>query len=121
MQLYIRIYLADGRRVETTSVTMGTPLILPQNPGPPVVPVTYDTEQRFGELTFQNGDFFLIGKDQNSYSRYSGEGTNVSCNYLTCKQKTVTSNVFNRKVKRKEVWTKLPKSPLLRLGDFTVE
>ena len=29
MQLYIRIYLADGRRVETTSVTMGTPLVFP--------------------------------------------------------------------------------------------
>ena len=80
-----------------------------------------DTSQNTYTFRFQDGDIFLIGKDTNSYSRYSGEATNISCNYLTCKQKTVTSNVFNRKVKRKEVWTKLPKSPLLRLGDFTVE
>ena len=48
------IYLADGRRVETVSTTWYTPLILPLPGQPPVISVRYDTEQRFGELTFRD-------------------------------------------------------------------
>ena len=47
-------YLADGRRVETVSTTWYTPLILPLPGQPPVISVRYDTEQRFGELTFRD-------------------------------------------------------------------
>ena len=65
---------------------------------------------------FQDDDFYLIGSDTRSFSRYSGEEEAVSCNYLTKKQKTTTSNVFDDKVKPTETWTDLPDEPLERLG-----
>ena len=80
-----------------------------------------DTSQNTYTFRFQDGDIFLIGKDTNSFSRYSGEATNESYNYLTRKQKTTTSNAFDKSVRPKEVWTKLPKTPLQRLGDFRIE
>ena len=80
-----------------------------------------DTSQNTYTFRFQDGDFFLIGKDTNSFSRYSGEATNESYNYLTHKQKTTTSNAFDKSVRPKEVWTKLPSAPLQRLGDFRIE
>lgn len=65
---------------------------------------------------FQDGDFYLIGSDTRSFSRYSGEEEAVSCNYLTKKQKTTTSNVFDDKVKPTETWSDLPDEPLEKLG-----
>ena len=70
---------------------------------------------------FQNGDMMLIGKDEYSMSRYSGESEEVSCNYLTRKCKTTKSNAFDPDVKDKVAWTTLPKAPLKRLGDFMIE
>ncbi len=59
---------------------------------------------------------------QNTYTfRFQDGDTNESYNYLTRKQKTTTSNAFDKNVRPKEVWTKLPKTPLQRLGDFRIE
>ena len=65
---------------------------------------------------YQDGDFYLIGSEVQSYSRMSGEAENVSNNYLTKKQKTTTSNVFDDKVKPTETWSDLPDEPLEKLG-----
>jgi hypothetical protein len=68
---------------------------------------------------YQDGDFFLIGKDQTELSRYSGETTDTSENYLTHKRQVTTGNAFrNSKVKEVTRWTNLPKEPLKRLGEF---
>lgn len=65
---------------------------------------------------WQNGDFFLIGKNYGSFSRYSGEAKNVSENYLTHKMRTVTSNVLDEDVPEEETWIDLPDVPLQKLG-----
>ena len=68
---------------------------------------------------YQDGDFFLIGKDETELSRYSGETTDTSENYLTHKRQVTTGNAFrNSKVKEVTRWTNLPKEPLKRLGEF---
>lgn len=64
----------------------------------------------------QNGDFFKIGEEQYEMSRLTGEDQLVSYNYLTHKKQTVTANAMDEKVKKKEKWEKIPKSPLQRLG-----
>ena len=64
---------------------------------------------------YQNGDFFLIGKDYGSFSRYSGEAVKVSENYLTHKKQTITYNMFEEG-EEKEKWTTLPSKPLEKLG-----
>lgn len=66
---------------------------------------------------FQNGDFFLIGKDETGFSRMTGEAEEVSENYLTWKRQVKTFNMFEEG-HEKEKWTKIPRSPLQRLGDF---
>ena len=70
---------------------------------------------------YQNGDFYLIGKDTKSFSRYSGESVEVSENYLTHKRLTTTSNMMDDNVKPKEVWTKIPADPLEKLGAKMLE
>ena len=65
---------------------------------------------------FQDGDFFLIGKDEHSLARNTGEELTISENYLTHKRQTITSNAFDDTIKPVEKWTTLPKEPLLRLG-----
>ena len=47
---------------------------------------------------FQDDDFFLIGFDSQSYSRYSGEAENVHRDYLAHKQLTTTFNMLDDKV-----------------------
>ncbi|MBQ1794113.1 MAG: FG-GAP repeat protein [Treponema sp.] len=66
---------------------------------------------------FQKGDFFLIGKNYGSFSRYSGDAQKVSENYLARKKQTVTYNMFDDSVPEKETWTKLPSAPLVKLGE----
>ena len=71
---------------------------------------------------WQNGDFFLIGKDVSSQSRYSGELIEVSENYLTFKRQEKHSGVFvDSDVKESEKWTKIPRTPLKRLGTFEMD
>ena len=65
---------------------------------------------------YQDGDFYLIGSEVQSYSRMSGEAENVSKNYLTKKQLTTTFNMADDKVKPTETWSDLPDEPLERLG-----
>ena len=69
---------------------------------------------------FQNSNFFLIGEEEYSMSRYNGDVFEVSTNYLTSKQKTTQTQVF-KNAKRKESWTTLPKEPLKRLGEFPLQ
>ena len=69
---------------------------------------------------FQNGDFYLIGEDNNSYMRNTGDGDTYSYNYLTHKKQHVKYNIFDESVKPKESWSNLPKTPLKKLGSFTM-
>ncbi|MBR2201832.1 MAG: hypothetical protein IJ894_14050 [Bacteroidales bacterium] len=80
-----------------------------------------DSDASVYVFRFQNGDFYLIGKDTKSFSRYSGESTEVSENYLTHKRQTIISNVFDESVKTKETWTKIPADPLEKLGAKMLE
>ena len=80
-----------------------------------------DSDASVYVFRFQNGDFYLIGKDTKSFSRYSGESTEVSENYLTHKRQTIISNMFDESVKPKETWTKIPADPLERLGAKLLE
>lgn len=65
---------------------------------------------------YQQGDFFLIGMDENSLTRNTGETTIISQNYLTGKQCVTTGHIDSSKKKPKEKWSRLPKAPLQPLG-----
>ena len=65
---------------------------------------------------YQQGDFYLIGQDEDSMMRNTGEGEYTSINYLTLKKQYRTYNAFNSKVKPREKWSRIPKKPLKRLG-----
>ena len=80
-----------------------------------------DSEESVYVFRFQDGDFYLIGKDVKSFSRYSGESVEVSENYLTHKRQTITSNMMDESAKPKEVWTKIPADPLVKLGASLLE
>lgn len=70
------------------------------------------------KFRFQDGEFFLIGKDIQSYMRNTGEAETVSFNYLTRKKQRVTFNMFDDNVKKKEKWSGLPKNGLRKLGTW---
>ena len=70
---------------------------------------------------YQNNDFYLIGKDENYMMRNSGEVTIDSYNYLTYRHQKITFNEFDKNVKRKEKWNRLPKAQLRRLGSFELD
>ena len=65
---------------------------------------------------YQNGDFYLIGKELCNLIRNTGEMTTVSENYLTWKRQTIEDNAFEE-VEKKESWSKLEKKTLERLGE----
>lgn len=65
---------------------------------------------------YQDGDFFLIGKDSQCLSRNTGELVEISENYLTHKQQSIKSNAFDDTIKPVEKWKSIPKKPLERLG-----
>lgn len=81
---------------------------------------SYGTSQTTYTFRFQNGDFYLIGKESTEMSRNTGEMTTVSENYLTWKRQTVEDNAFEE-VKKKEKWEKMEKEPLKKLGDEGLE
>lgn len=81
---------------------------------------SYGTSQTTYTFRFQNGDFYLIGKECTEMSRSTGEMTTVSENYLTWKRQTIEDNAFEE-VKKKETWSKLTKEPLKKLGDEGLE
>ncbi|MBQ3629785.1 MAG: FG-GAP repeat protein [Prevotella sp.] len=70
---------------------------------------------------FQDGDFYLIGEEQHSLSRMSGEDETISYNYLTHKRQQVVSNAFDDSIKPREKWTTIPKGPLKRLGTWSLD
>lgn len=77
---------------------------------------SYGTNQTKYTFRFQNGDFYLIGKESTDMMRNTGEMTTVSENYLTWKRQTIKDNAFEDVVK-KETWSKLTKEPLKKLGE----
>ena len=81
---------------------------------------SYDTSQTTYTFRFQNGDFYLIGKECTEMSRSTGEMTTVSENYLTWKRQTIEDNAFEE-VQKKEKWEKMEKEPLKKLGDEGLE
>ena len=65
----------------------------------------------------QDGDFYLIGKENQSMSRNTGEMETTSENYLTWRRQVVKENVFeDSNVPKTEKWTKLPRKSLEKLG-----
>lgn len=82
---------------------------------------TYNQPKCSYVFRFQNGDFYMIGEENDAFSRNSGEGEKVSINYLTNKQCKTTYNMFDENVKDKSVWSTIPKKPLKRLGSFDLE
>ncbi|MBR2206033.1 MAG: FG-GAP repeat protein [Prevotella sp.] len=77
----------------------------------------WGTENSNFSYRYQNGDFFLIGKENQSMSRNTGEMETTSENYLTWRRQVVKENAFDDNIPRKEKWTKLPKKPLEKLGE----
>lgn len=63
---------------------------------------------------YQNGDFYLIGKDATELERTTGKTVVTSDNYLTRKRCVTTGNISSKKAKDK--WSKLPKQPLQPMG-----
>ena len=60
---------------------------------------------------YQNGDFYLIGKENVELMRNTGEVTTVSENYLTWKRQEKKEDISEEKLP-KEKWTRLTKQPL---------
>ena len=70
---------------------------------------------------YQNDDFYLIGEEEESHSRSTGEGEKISINYLTHKQCHSTFNVFSdSNQKPTERWSKLPVTPLKKMDSLTL-
>ena len=65
---------------------------------------------------YQNNDFYLIGKEESTLHRATGEEETVSENYLTWKKLIIDDNAFEEG-KRREKWHKLNKKPLEKLGE----
>ena len=68
---------------------------------------------------FQNGDFYLIGRDEEHRIRNTGELERESYNFLTNKKQHITDS-FNKRVKPRERWTTIPAEPLKPLGSVTL-
>ena len=78
---------------------------------------SYGTSQDTYSYRYQNGDFFLIGMEEVSLQRNTGEKETVSENYLTWKRQTIKDNVMEEKSHAKEKWSRLTKKPLEKLGE----
>ena len=78
----------------------------------------WGTEHSNFSYRYQDGDFYLIGKENQSMSRNTGEMETTSENYLTWRRQVVKENVFeDSNVTKTEKWTKLPRKPLEKLGE----
>jgi len=64
---------------------------------------------------YQDGDFYLIGKENEELMRNTGKVTTVSENYLTWKRQLKTEDISEETVP-KEKWSRLQKKPLEKLG-----
>ena len=78
----------------------------------------WGTEHSNFSYRYQDGDFYLIGKENQSMSRNTGEMETTSENYLTWRRQVVKENVFeDSNVPKTEKWTKLPRKLLKKLGE----
>lgn len=68
--------------------------------------------QRF---RYQEGAFHLIGEDETSFHRASGDANEYSTNYLTAKQRSKEFNMFNDSIPEIIEWTKIPRKPLEKM------
>ena len=78
---------------------------------------SYDTTFDTYTYRYQNGDFFLIGLDQQEAQRNTDECTTISENYLTWKRQEIRENIVSKDKPPYEKWSRLPKKPLERLGE----
>ena len=78
---------------------------------------SYGTSTDTYTYRYQNGDFYLIGMDNEEMMRNTGEDILVSENYLTWKRQEIKSNVFDDSILPTEKWTKLRKHALEKLGE----
>ena len=76
---------------------------------------SYGTTTNSYTYRYQNGDFYLIGMDNEEMMRNTGETTAISENYLTWKRQVIQSNAFNDEPAT-EKWSRLTKKPLEKLG-----
>ena len=76
---------------------------------------SYGTSTDTYTYRYQNGDFYLIGMDNEEMLRNTGEVTLVSENYLTWKRQVTRSNAFTDDPVT-EKWSRIAKKPLEKLG-----
>lgn len=69
---------------------------------------------------YQNGDFHLIGYKTESLTRNTGQAETHSYNYLTHKKQVVVFNAFDDNVPTREKWSRIPATPLKKLGSFNL-
>lgn len=69
---------------------------------------------------YQDGDFYLIGMEENHMTRNTGETECESYNYLTHKKLRTTGNATGKNGKSTSKWSNLPQEPLKRLGTWTL-
>lgn len=69
---------------------------------------------------YQDGDFHLIGYETQSLARNTGHAETHSYNYLTHRKQVVVSNVFDDDVPKREKWSRIPTTPLKKLGSFNL-
>jgi hypothetical protein len=81
---------------------------------------SYGTSTNRYSYRFQDGDFFLIGKEEESAQRNTGEVEVNSENYLTWKRQVRKSN-FTKKAPPREKWSRLKKRALEKLGERMLE
>lgn len=77
---------------------------------------SYGTSTDTYTYRYQNGDFYLIGMDNEEMLRNTGEVILVSENYLTWKRQVTRSNAFTDDPVT-EKWSRLSKKPLEKLGE----
>lgn len=73
------------------------------------------------KFRYENGRFRLIGFDQSSHMRNSGDATTDSTNFLTGKQKHVTENMFDPEVPIKTTWRNLDGLRVYFLDEISAE
>lgn len=73
------------------------------------------------KFRYEKGRFRLIGLEESSHMRNSGDATAYSTNFLTGKKKIVTENVFDPSVPQKVTWQKLAGNRLYYLDEMSPE
>ena len=83
---------------------------------------SYTNGKSYYLFRYQNGDFYLIGEDNEEMSRNTGEIVKLSKNYLTGKQcRSVSSAFVDSDIRPSEKWSTFKRTPLRALGSWTIE